>query len=53
VLRALVAAAEAWCAEHDISEMRLHNASTSAAAGDAWHAMGFEIVEHVRRRALA
>jgi GNAT superfamily N-acetyltransferase len=52
VLRALVAAAETWCNQRGITEMRLHNASTSAMAGDAWAAMGFEVVEHVRRRAL-
>ena len=53
VLRALVAAADSWCAELGLSEMRLHNASTSAAAQGAWSALGFEVVEQVRRRALA
>jgi ribosomal protein S18 acetylase RimI-like enzyme len=52
ILRALVAAAEHWCGERGIGEMRLHNASTSSAAAGAWGALGFEVVEHVRRRAL-
>jgi GNAT superfamily N-acetyltransferase len=53
VLRALLAAADAWCAERGITEMRLHNASTAATAVRAWSALGFEVVEHVRRRALS
>ena len=53
VLRALVSAAEEWCAARGIGEMRLHNSSMSPLAGDAWAALGFEVVEHVRRRALA
>lgn len=52
VLRALLAAAESWCAERGIDEMRLHNSPSSAAAEQAWAALGFQIVEHVRRRAL-
>ena len=53
VLRALLAAAEQWCEDRGIGEMRLHNATSSAAAAGAWNALGFEVVEHVRRRALA
>ena len=53
VLHALVAAAEAWCVERGITEMRLHSATSSAEAVGAWDALGFEIVEHVRRRTLA
>jgi len=52
VLRALVSAAEQWCAERGISEMRLHNSLASPIAGDVWDAFGFEVVEHVRRRVL-
>jgi ribosomal protein S18 acetylase RimI-like enzyme len=52
-LHALVAAAEAWCEERGITEMRLHSATSSAEAVGAWDALGFEIVEHVRRRTLA
>ena len=51
ILRALLVAAEGWCDEHGITEMRLHSAASSVAA-DAWEALGFEIVEHVRRRPL-
>jgi ribosomal protein S18 acetylase RimI-like enzyme len=53
VLHALIAAAEAWCDERGITEMRLHSATSSADAVGAWDALGFEIVEHVRRRTLA
>jgi ribosomal protein S18 acetylase RimI-like enzyme len=50
VLRALMSAAERWCATRGIDEMRLHNASTSVVAQQAWTSLGFEVVEHVRRR---
>jgi len=53
VLRALLAAADEWCDKRGISEMRLHSATTSVAAAGAWDALGFEVVEHVRRRPLA
>jgi GNAT superfamily N-acetyltransferase len=52
VLHALVAAAEAWCDARGITEMRLHSATSSADAVGAWDALGFEVVEHVRRRTL-
>lgn len=50
VLRALLTAAEAWCEQRGIDEMRLHNAPSSAVAERTWSALGFEVVEHVRRR---
>ena len=53
VLRALVAAAERWCDERGIDEMRLHNASSSHVAAAVWGALGFEVVEQVRRRVRA
>lgn len=52
VLRALFTAAEQWCAERGIDEMRLHNAATSTLAADVWTTFGFEVVEQVRRRKL-
>jgi len=52
VMRALVRAAEEWCAERGLGEMRLHNASSSRVAVAAWSALGFEVVEQVRRRTL-
>lgn len=54
VMRALVRAAEAWCDERGLREMRLHNVSSSGAnaAAAAWGALGFEVVEQVRRRAV-
>ena len=52
VLRALLAAADRWCEEHGIAEMRLHNSAMAPVAEQAWSALGFQIVEHVRRRPL-
>jgi GNAT superfamily N-acetyltransferase len=53
VLRALLRAAEQWCAERGMTEMRLHNSATSPVAATVWSALGFEVVEHVRRRVLS
>jgi GNAT superfamily N-acetyltransferase len=51
-MRALVRAAEDWCDERGLGEMRLHNASSSRVAVAAWTALGFEVVEQVRRRVV-
>jgi ribosomal protein S18 acetylase RimI-like enzyme len=53
VLRGLLAAAETWCEERGLNEMRLHSSTSSQVAVDTWDALGFETVEHVRRRILA
>ena len=50
VMRALVRAAERWCDERGLGEIRLHNVSSSRVAAAAWSALGFEVVEQVRRR---
>ena len=52
VLRALLAAADTWCAERGLDEMRLHNAADNPLANAAWEALGFEVVEHLRVRSL-
>lgn len=52
ILRELLAAADAWCHERGLSEMRLHNVSDYAVAGLAWEALGFEVVEQLRLRRL-
>lgn len=52
VMRALVRAAERWCDDRGLGEMRLHNAASSRIAVAAWTALGFEIVEQVRRRVV-
>lgn len=52
VLRALLAAADWWCAERGLDEMRLHNAADNPLANAAWEALGFEVVEHLRLRRL-
>ena len=48
VLRALMAHAQAWCAERGLSEMRLHSVGPDTPAAGAWDALGFEVVEQVR-----
>ncbi len=52
VLRALLAAADEWCADRGLDEMRLHNAADNPLANAAWEALGFEVVEHLRVRSL-
>ena len=52
VLRALLSAADRWCADRGLDEMRLHNASDNPLANAAWEALGFEVVEHLRVRKL-
>ena len=52
VLRSLLAAAEAWCTDRGLEEMRLHNAADNPLANAAWEALGFEVVEHLRVRSL-
>ena len=53
VLRAMIDAAERWCDERGIPEMRLNNSTSSPSARGAWQALGFEVVEEVRRRVVA
>jgi GNAT superfamily N-acetyltransferase len=52
VLRALMEHAEAWAREAGLDEFRLHSVATSTATNSAWDALGFEVVEHLRRRPL-
>ena len=52
VLRALMQSAEHWARGRKLTEMRLHNSSSSADAMATWDAMGFQVVEQVRRRRL-
>jgi ribosomal protein S18 acetylase RimI-like enzyme len=52
VLRALMRAAEEWCVDRGLAEMRLHNSTSNPTARGAWQALGFEVVEEVRRRVL-
>ena len=53
VLRALMAAAEGWCRDRGLREVRLHSAPESALSGAAWEALGFEIVEQLRMRPIS
>lgn len=52
VLRALLARAQAWCRERGLDEMRLHSVGTRETAAAAWDALGFEVVEQMRVRAV-
>lgn len=52
VLRALLDAATAWCDARGLDEMRLHTAADNVGGNAAWAALGFEIVEHLRTRAV-
>jgi ribosomal protein S18 acetylase RimI-like enzyme len=48
ILRHLLEAAEAWCRQRGLTEMRLHNVDTREAAVATWDALGFAVVEQVR-----
>jgi GNAT superfamily N-acetyltransferase len=52
ILRLMLHEAEGWSAERGLREMRLHNAADNTLAGDAWEALGFEVVEVLRVRQL-
>ena len=52
VLRALLKAADRWCEDRGLDEMRLHNAADNPLANAAWEALGFDVVEHLRIRKL-
>ena len=51
-LRALVEAAREWCIERGLDEMRLHSVAGDPTSNAAWDALGFTIVEHMRRAAV-
>ena len=53
VLRALMRSAREWCAERGLTEMRLHTASGASEAAATWSALGFDVVEEVRRLELS
>ena len=50
VLRALIDGVIAWSAERGLDEMRLHNSASSPTVEAVWQSLGFDVVEHVRRR---
>lgn len=52
VLNALFRAAEGWCRERHLTELRLHNVPDNPMSSGAWTALGFEIVEHLRLRRI-
>jgi ribosomal protein S18 acetylase RimI-like enzyme len=51
-LRALVAAARNWCAERGLDEARLHSVAGDEGSNRAWDALGFDVVEHMRRSVI-
>lgn len=53
VLRTLVEHAVSWCRARGLVEVRLHSDATNAVAAAAWEALGFAVVEQLRRRVLA
>ena len=53
VLHALFEVAEDWCVARGLTELRLHNAPENPLSSAAWTALGFEVVEHLRMRAIA
>lgn len=50
IMGRLVDAAESWCAEHGVYDLRLRNAHDNAAANGAWEALGFRVVQVTRQR---
>jgi ribosomal protein S18 acetylase RimI-like enzyme len=52
VLRTLMAAADGWCRDRGLDEMRLHNAADNPLANAAWESLGFEVAELLRVRSL-
>ncbi|MEO7511777.1 MAG: GNAT family N-acetyltransferase [Gemmatimonadaceae bacterium] len=53
VLRALVSAAQSWCAARGVHEMRLQCALHNAMGHAAWSALGFAPFAMIRRRLLS
>jgi ribosomal protein S18 acetylase RimI-like enzyme len=53
VLRELLGAAERWCRDRGLGEMRLHNAADNETANAAWQALGFHTVEVLRIRTVS
>jgi GNAT superfamily N-acetyltransferase len=52
VLRALLDAAERWCADRGLTDMRLHSVSGDEVSEGAWAHLGFAPVETVRMKRL-
>lgn len=52
VLRQLFDEAVRWCRARGIRELRLHNAADNPTANATWDALGFEVVEVLRLRAI-
>ena len=48
VLTALLEQAVEWCRDRGLSEIRLHSAADHQLSNEAWDALGFRIVEHLR-----
>ncbi len=53
VLHMLFAAAEQWCSDRGLDEIRLHNAPENPLSSATWTALGFDVVEHLRMRPIA
>ena len=53
ILRQLLCAAEGWCRDQGLSEIRLHCTVENVEGNLAWQALGYADVEVVRRRVLS
>ncbi len=51
ILHQLLEQAATWCRERGLDEMRLHSVA-DAPANAAWDHLGFQVVEHLRVRAI-
>lgn len=52
ILRLLLNEAERWCSHRGLTEMRLHSGSDNPLSNATWDALGFVVVEHLRKRPL-
>ncbi len=50
VLRELVDAAASWCAERGVTDLRLRVYTANTSADRAWEALGFTVMQVIRRR---
>lgn len=52
IMHRLLEAAEGWCRERALTEMRLHAVHGDPVSGAAWTHAGFDVVEEVRLKRL-
>ena len=52
VLKQLLAAAERWCRQRGLDELRLHSTIEGESGNRAWSALGFEVAEYSRTKRI-